>query len=187
MSKHPTAAERRKRYAEDPEYAEHCRQLSAKYRDDPAKRAKARERAKQWREQNAERYLQWRKANKERLYALHRAWRERHRHEWFKGHPKGADHYRWRGDEVKYAALHNWLRKHLGKPTICAHCNKEGAHHDWANVDHKYRRVAEDYLRLCESCHYKYDVEHGLRSGLDHSAGGLASQVAKRKRKMNEA
>ena len=33
---------------------------------------------------------------------------------------------------------------------------------EWANIDHKYRRVLEDFIRMCTSCHRKYDYENNL-------------------------
>lgn len=37
--------------------------------------------------------------------------------------------------------------------------------YQWANKDHKYRRVLEDYMRLCASCHQKYDIKNNNYRG----------------------
>ena len=64
----------------------------------------------------------------------------------------------WKGDDVKKGALHDWVRKHLGKPKKCEHCGTEKAkQYDWANKSHQYKRDISDWIRLCRSCHAKYD------------------------------
>lgn len=68
----------------------------------------------------------------------------------------------WKGDDVGYAGLHSWVKKHLGRPTTCQHCGKTGLTGkaiDWANKDHKYQRNLEDWLRLCKPCHREYDYK----------------------------
>lgn len=72
----------------------------------------------------------------------------------------------WKGDNVGYGGLHAWVKRFLGKPTKCEHCGKDGLTSKqihWANKDHKYRRVFEDYVRLCASCHKKYDIKYNLQ------------------------
>jgi len=63
-------------------------------------------------------------------------------------------------------AIHNWVGQWKGKPDTCEKCGKSGlsgVQINWANIDHKYRRVLDDYIRLCSKCHGEYDTEHGLR------------------------
>jgi hypothetical protein len=51
------------------------------------------------------------------------------------------------------------LRK--GKPSKCEHCEREDKKkYEWANIDHKYARKIEDYIRLCTSCHRLYDIKY---------------------------
>lgn len=72
----------------------------------------------------------------------------------------GEKSYIWKGDEVGYVALHEWVRKHLGKPDKCEWCGKsglKGCEIHWANRSGKYLRNLDDWLRLCQSCHYKFD------------------------------
>lgn len=64
----------------------------------------------------------------------------------------------WKGDNVGYVGLHNWVRKWKGTPSLCENCGTtEAKKFEWANVDHKYNRILEDYIRMCTSCHRKYD------------------------------
>lgn len=72
----------------------------------------------------------------------------------------GARHHNWKGDEASYIALHAWVQRKLGKPTICENCGKDGlsGHRiHWANKSREYRRDIADWKRLCVSCHSKYD------------------------------
>lgn len=76
----------------------------------------------------------------------------------------GKENHAWKGDKVGYWALHKWVVKEKGNPDTCEHCKKTGLHRNqihWANIDHKYRRNLEDFIRLCQSCHRKYDIKHG--------------------------
>lgn len=69
----------------------------------------------------------------------------------------------WRGQKASKAAKHAWVRRKRGTPSRCEYCGTtEAKKFEWANVDHKYRRVLEDYVRLCTPCHRKYDYSiHG--------------------------
>jgi hypothetical protein len=69
----------------------------------------------------------------------------------------------WKGDKVGYSGLHRWIAKHLGKPLKCQHCGSiTKRKYEWANIDHQYRRVKKDFMRLCTSCHRRYDLSVGL-------------------------
>lgn len=70
----------------------------------------------------------------------------------------GENNYLWKGEAVGIKNLHHWVKRHKGKPSLCEHCGTTIAKaYDWANIDHKYRRRLEDFIRLCRSCHRKYD------------------------------
>ncbi len=75
----------------------------------------------------------------------------------------------WKGNDVKYSGLHIWIVRHKGKPPKCEHCGKTGKKEgrrwniDWANKNHKYRRILEDWFGLCKSCHGEYDKTMGFR------------------------
>lgn len=71
-------------------------------------------------------------------------------------------HPMWKGDDVGYCGLHIWVKRHLGASSKCEKCGKEftGRQIHWANKDHTYKRNLEDWIRLCASCHQKYDIEN---------------------------
>lgn len=65
---------------------------------------------------------------------------------------------RWKGSDASYFAIHIWIKKHWGKPDHCEMCGIEDAsRYEWCNKDKQYRRVREDWLQLCPSCHRKHD------------------------------
>lgn len=69
----------------------------------------------------------------------------------------------WKGDNIGYHGIHQWVKKNLGKPETCNCCGKTGLigrKIGWANKDHKYRRNLEDWIRLCTPCHRKYDIKN---------------------------
>jgi endogenous inhibitor of DNA gyrase (YacG/DUF329 family) len=71
----------------------------------------------------------------------------------------------WKGDNVGYSGLHYWASNRLGKSTTCEHCGRTGLtgrQIHWANKDHSYKRNLIDWIRLCPSCHKKYDIKNGF-------------------------
>lgn len=73
---------------------------------------------------------------------------------------------RWLGDNVGYDGLHDWVYKRLGSPMICEECGKKCKSNyqiHWANKSGRYKRDTKDWIRLCVSCHYKYDQGHIVR------------------------
>jgi len=77
---------------------------------------------------------------------------------------RGGKSYNWKGDDVKYMGLHNWLRRNLGNPKQCEQCGLTGRvvkgrwNIDWAKVEGKpYERKRENFLGLCRRCHKIYD------------------------------
>lgn len=72
----------------------------------------------------------------------------------------GSVNGNWSGDDVQYPGIHQWLRKHFGAPQECQNDNCIGRSNnfDWAKRrDCEYQRRRENFLRLCRSCHRKYD------------------------------
>lgn len=72
----------------------------------------------------------------------------------------GILHHNWQGDFTSYRSMHRWVVRHKGQPTQCEHCKKDGlSGHKihWANIDHKYERNLEKYIRLCAKCHGVFD------------------------------
>lgn len=77
--------------------------------------------------------------------------------------PKEEKSWAWKGDNVGKAALHNWVERKLGKPRLCEHCKtKKAKQFDWANKSQEYKREISDWIRLCRSCHAKYDYKTKL-------------------------
>jgi len=67
----------------------------------------------------------------------------------------------WKGEDAGYSAKHLWIKRLKGTPRICDHCHsKKKRKYEWCNVDHKYRRDVEDWMRLCTSCHRTYDIQN---------------------------
>ena len=67
----------------------------------------------------------------------------------------------WVGDSIGIKGVHQWVNKWNGKPKICEVCGTiKAKKYEWANVDHTYKRILEDYIRMCTSCHRKYDIKN---------------------------
>lgn len=70
----------------------------------------------------------------------------------------GDANMEWLADKVGNSGLHKWVARHLGKPNLCDHCGTTTAKRfEWANKSGLYLRDLTDWLRLCTSCHRKYD------------------------------
>lgn len=78
---------------------------------------------------------------------------------------EGKRNIAWKGKNVGYFGVHNWIEKKKGKPKKCENCGTEAARkYEWSNKDHKYRRILADYRRLCTKCHRDYDKK--LKKGV---------------------
>jgi hypothetical protein len=84
---------------------------------------------------------------------------------------KGKNHWNWKGDNLKYSSVHEWISIKKGKPTKCEHCGVSGKkvrgrwpegrwNIEWANINHTYHRILKDYIALCRPCHKKYDLKY---------------------------
>jgi len=63
----------------------------------------------------------------------------------------------WKGEDATYAAFHYRVQKLRGTPNICSMCNKiDAKRYEWASVTKMYDDEF-DYIRLCKSCHSKFD------------------------------
>jgi hypothetical protein len=72
----------------------------------------------------------------------------------------GENHHNWKGDFTSYRSMHRWVVRQKGQPTKCEQCKLENftSHQiHWANIDHKYKRNTNDYIRLCAKCHKSHD------------------------------
>ena len=105
---------------------------------------------------------------------------------------KGDKHYAWKGDDVGYDALHSWVSREKGRPKHCELCGSSD-NVDWANKDHKYKRVLDDFISLCRKCHYHYDNDSKIkfckleRCKSIHFAKGLCSKHYARMYRKNRA
>lgn len=70
---------------------------------------------------------------------------------------KGALNKMWKGDNVKLAALHDWVRRRLPQPEVCSCCYKKNAKLDLANISQHYLRNLTDWEYLCRKCHMTKD------------------------------
>jgi len=79
-----------------------------------------------------------------------------------KNRPTEQDSCHWVGDRVGYGGIHDWVKKWKGIPGTCEKCGRSGLsgkNIHWANIDHKYSRILDDYIRLCAKCHKRYDLD----------------------------
>ena len=66
--------------------------------------------------------------------------------------------YAWKGEDVSYTGLHQWVTRYLGSPKKCSECGTETApKYEWANVSKEYKRELNDWIRLCKACHMRFD------------------------------
>jgi hypothetical protein len=70
----------------------------------------------------------------------------------------GDLHHDWKGDEVSYKGLHQWMRRHIPKPDFCQSCKIEPPR-DMANVTGIYNREPVNWKWLCRSCHKLFDYK----------------------------
>jgi len=84
----------------------------------------------------------------------------------------------WKGDKVKYHALHAWVKRHKPKSEFCERCKKRKPF-DLANLSGKYKREVNDYKWLCRRCHMKIDKRLLRRNnkGQFKSRCGFAGEV----------
>jgi hypothetical protein len=61
------------------------------------------------------------------------------------------------GDLGRYGAIHYWIRRYLPPQKLCQMCNKVPPF-DVACVTFIYNRDFKNWLRLCRSCHIRYDI-----------------------------
>lgn len=66
-------------------------------------------------------------------------------------------------DKREYDKIHAWLRYNYGKPPKCFMCGKLGHKNKRWNIQYAllkgkpYKKIIENFIPLCASCHEKYD------------------------------
>lgn len=70
---------------------------------------------------------------------------------------RGENSAKWKGDNVGYIALHNWIQKWGPKVKSCQHCGGSNCRLEWANLSGEYHRDINDFIKLCVKCHKKMD------------------------------
>lgn len=68
----------------------------------------------------------------------------------------GESNPMWKGNNVGYTALHDWVRRRLPKPEVCELCHATEPY-DLANRSGEYKRDLSDWEWLCRACHMKED------------------------------
>jgi len=69
----------------------------------------------------------------------------------------GEKNHAWKGDKVKYRALHDWVGKYKPESICCEECGKI-KRLSLANISRKYLRDINDYRWLCYKCHKNFDI-----------------------------
>lgn len=70
---------------------------------------------------------------------------------------------------------HYWIRRNGGQKIRCDICKTPAVFFDgmnsldWANKDHKYRKIREDWMTLCRTCHVEYDKQNNSRRKLGYT------------------
>lgn len=77
---------------------------------------------------------------------------------------RGEKNSNWAGDEATYSAFHFRVELVRGKPCLCSVCGETEGRFEWANLTGKYENV-NDYVRLCVSCHRRYDAKRRKETG----------------------
>lgn len=62
----------------------------------------------------------------------------------------------WKGEQVSYKGLHQWVLRWKKKPENCEDCHQKKPL-DAANKSGKYLRDLDDWTYLCRVCHRKHD------------------------------
>ena len=92
----------------------------------------------------------------------------------------------WKGDLIGKSQVHRWLDTMFGKPRTCVNpnCPKKSSTFDWCLITGKqYLRRRENFLRMCRSCHRRYDMteekkKQGIKNLLWMTGGSNSKQVA---------
>lgn len=69
-------------------------------------------------------------------------------------------HPLYKGEEASVLAKHFRIYRRYGKADRCegVHCAGKSKIYEWANKSGLYKNVRSDWIRLCRSCHRKFDL-----------------------------
>ena len=71
---------------------------------------------------------------------------------------RGEKTNHWKGDNIKYCAIHRWLNTTFGKADRCENNKTHKGKYQWALIKgKKYERRRKNFKKLCAKCHAKYD------------------------------
>lgn len=88
---------------------------------------------------------------------------ETHKNKLRESVPSGKCSPHWKGDEASYSAKHMYIRKFFGSADLCEKCGTKEAPKgkkqwfEWSNISGEYRRIREDWRKLCVPCHRVLD------------------------------
>jgi len=104
-----------------------------------------------------------------RGYISHKRWHDLPEYQKFqkrfRERMKEENNPMWKGNDVKYDALHEWVRRYKKKPKRCPECGKLTTKLDIANISGEYKRDLSDFKYLCRKCHIMRDgVINNLKS-----------------------
>lgn len=92
----------------------------------------------------------------------------------------GSNNKNWKGDKVGYTALHDWVRRNLGRPMVCSECGTTTSkRYEWANISKRYFRDITDWKRLCSKCHLALDHESRPKGSIVVTSKLTEDQVKK--------
>lgn len=80
------------------------------------------------------------------------------RSRFMKGRYSEETHPAWKGDEVGYSGVHQWVYRQRGRAIMCEFVDETcSTHFEWSNISHEYKRDLSDWQQLCVSHHRRYD------------------------------
>lgn len=68
----------------------------------------------------------------------------------------GQQNPMWKGDNVGYFSLHEWVINRLKRPEVCSSCHQKKTV-ELSNISGKYKRDLSDWEWLCRKCHMVQD------------------------------
>lgn len=95
---------------------------------------------------------------------------------------KGDKNGLWKGNDVSYGQLHQWVKRNKEKKENCEICGEHKTT-ELANVSGKYKRNINDYQWTCRFCHMESDGRmNGMRTGHHKCAAKAGYKVRKAER-----